>query len=227
MKIGYLQRTSFIDYPGKLSAIIFTQGCNFSCPYCHNPELVDPAQFGEPIAADDVLEFLETRRGKLDGVVITGGEPTLHADLPDLIGRIRELGFAVKLDTNGTNPAMLARLLADGQLDYLAMDIKAPLAMYEAVAGAGAAKIAESIELIMASGIDYEFRTTLVEGVLSADDIRSIGELIAGARLYALQNFTPSKHLDESFLVRRAMAKSMLEELQAELATKIAKVVLR
>ena len=131
VSIGGLQKCSLIDYPEKLAAIIFTQGCNFKCPYCHNPEL-NAAQ-GNPFDKRMILEFLKTRVGKLDGVVITGGEPTLHKNLPDFIAKIKGLGFCVKLDTNGTNPEMLKRLLDEKLIDYVAMDIKAPIQKYAQV----------------------------------------------------------------------------------------------
>ena len=126
MVIAGFQKVSLSDFPGKISAIVFTQGCNFRCRYCHNPELVDPARYAAPLAVDAVLDFLAGRVGRIQGVVVTGGEPTLHADLPGLLARIKSLGLAVKLDTNGSRPDVLEEVFRQGIVDYIAMDIKAP-----------------------------------------------------------------------------------------------------
>ena len=157
MLIGGLQKTSLLDFPDKISAIVFTAGCNFRCGYCHNPELINSIA---PVT--EVFEFLKNRVGKLEGVVITGGEPCLQKDLPEFIKQVKSLGFAVKLDTNGSYPEMLAKVLPD--LDYVAMDIKAPLEKYSAVANwnGDVENIRKSIDMIMNSGVDYEFRTTVV-----------------------------------------------------------------
>ena len=131
MKIGGLQKVSLIDYPRRISAVIFTQGCNFRCPYCHNPELVDPTRYGETLSEKEVLAYLEARRGKLDAVTLSGGEPTLQPDLLSFAGRIREQGYLIKVDTNGSRPDVLEKLLDAGLVDYLAMDIKGPPAKYQ------------------------------------------------------------------------------------------------
>jgi pyruvate formate lyase activating enzyme len=151
MIIGGLQKFSLIDYPHKISAIIFTIGCNFRCPFCHNPELVNPKLYPEKIPEKDVLEFLESRRGKLDAVVITGGEPSLHKDLYQFISKIKYMGFLVKLDTNGTNPNILNRLIKDNLLNYIAMDIKGSLDRYEEIVGTKVdlGKIKKSINIIL------------------------------------------------------------------------------
>lgn len=224
--IGGLQKSSLIDYPGKISAVIFTQGCNFRCPYCHNPELVEKKQetgnrnegvrergkegkLGLPSLLPSflLLEFLNSRKGKLDGVVITGGEPTLHPDLPEFIKQIKELGFAVKLDTNGTNPEMLKQLIDEKLIDYVAMDIKAPIDKYSEIvcAKVDTGKILKSIEILKTGNIAYEFRTTVVKSqknssFLARADFFKIGALIQGAPKYYLQRFLPTKTLDESFL---------------------------
>jgi pyruvate formate lyase activating enzyme len=135
MKIGGLQKFSLLDYPGKISAVVFTQGCNFRCPYCHNPELVDPERFQECIPEDEIFAFLETRRGKLEAVTVTGGEPTIQNGLSSFVRRIKDMGFMVKLDTNGSRPEVLEELIRHKLIDYIAMDIKAPLEKYEAVTG--------------------------------------------------------------------------------------------
>jgi len=201
LKIGGLQKFSLIDYPGKISAIIFTKGCNFRCPYCHNPELVDPKLFTYTIDEDLILSFLRKRVGKLDGVVITGGEPLLQHDLIEFIERIKEMGYLVKLDTNGSYPENLKRVLAKNLIDYIAMDIKAPLEKYHNVVQTDVRteKIMESITIILNSNIDYEFRTTVVKNLLTEDDLICIAKLIRGAKRYILQKFVMSKILDKSF----------------------------
>jgi len=200
MRIGGLQRCSLIDFPGQMAAIIFTIGCNFRCPYCHNPELVDETAAEIPMA--DVLAFLRTRVGKLDGVVITGGEPTLHDDLIPFIKDIKALGFKVKLDSNGTNPDVVAKIFSAGLIDYIAMDIKAPFHKYESGIGrpVNIEAIKRTVELIKASGVPYEFRTTVVKALLSPADIEQIGKDIAGAEHYYLQRFIPTKLLNPAFL---------------------------
>ena len=202
MLIGGLQKSSLVDYPGKICAIIFTQGCNFRCPYCHNPELVKPELFEKPIPEDEIFSFLKNRKGKLDAVEITGGEPTLQKDLLDFIRKIKDMGFLIKLDSNGTNPKIVKKAISDGIVDYLAMDVKAPIDKYSETVGVDVdtVKIKESIDLIMGSGLDYEFRTTIVKSLLSKDDIIKIGKLIQGAKNYFLQRFVPTKTLDERYM---------------------------
>lgn len=193
MIIGGLQKTSLLDFPEKIAAIVFTVGCNFRCGYCHNPELIT----GEA-KIEEVFEFLKTRQGKLDGVVITGGEPCLQKDLPEFIKQVKELGFAVKLDTNGSFPEMLEKVLSD--LDYVAMDIKAPLEKYSQIVNVDVdtSKILKSIEVLKNGGVDYEFRTTVVKSQLSFEDFEKIGQLIQGVPRYYLQRFEASKILDKS-----------------------------
>lgn len=203
-KIGGLQKTSLLDFPDKVSAIVFAQGCNFNCGFCHNPALLKinalsplplrergRGEGAEYISTDSFFSFLETRRGKLDGVVITGGEPCLQPDLKAFIQKIKEAGFLVKLDTNGSFPDILEDLLNENLLDYTAMDIKAPLGKYETVINAriNTDKIKKSIDLIMTAGIDYEFRTTFMPYYHTIDDFEKIGALIKGARKYYLQKF--------------------------------------
>ena len=202
MRIGGLQKFSLIDYPEKICAIIFTQGCNFRCPYCHNPELAEPKLFSQPIPEDEIFSFLEKRKGKLEAVEITGGEPTLQPDLIEFTKKIKDMGFLVKLDSNGTNPNIVEKAIKNKLVNYLAMDIKAPLEKYSDVVkvNVDTDKIRRSINLIMNSGIDYELRTTVVKSLLNKNDLRKIGELIHGARLYVLQKFVFSKLLDPKFL---------------------------
>lgn len=192
--IGGIQKTTLLDFPGKVAAIVFTQGCNFRCGYCHNPELLELNKNTE-YYAKDFIDFLKKRIGKLDGVVITGGEPTLQKDLYDFIKEIKSLGFAVKLDTNGTNPDILEQLIKDNMLDYIAMDIKAPVEKYLRITGVKIQpdKILKSIGLIINSGIDYEFRTTVIKSQLNLEDFEQIKDLIKGAKKYYLQKFIPTK----------------------------------
>lgn len=219
MNIGYLQRSSFIEYPGRICAVLFTIGCNFRCPYCHNPELVDAGLFPDMFTEDEVLAFLAGRQGKLDALVITGGEPCLQADLASFMRRVRDLGFLVKLDTNGSRPDALAGIVEQGLADFIAMDIKAPLAKYPLVAGRGSweREIESSIRTIMDSGALYEFRTTLVDRLLCPDDIREIGGMIRGARRYVLQRFVQSKHLDPGYAEAGTFSEGEIADLLRDL----------
>jgi len=251
MLIGGLQKLTLVDYPGKVAATVFTCGCNFRCPFCHNPELVIPQEISRQpkISPEEVLGFLRERVGQLDGVCVTGGEPTIQDDLPDFIAKIKELGFLVKLDANGSRPAMLERLLVGGLLDYVAMDIKAPLDSlkqangyhgfracptipvmarngaerndeaisanidvdcrvaplrcaprddedeghgYDKLAGVAVDldKIRKSVKMIMNSGVDYEFRTTVIKNFHAEKDLLSIAESLRRAKKYFLQPFS-------------------------------------
>jgi pyruvate formate lyase activating enzyme len=186
MRIGGIQKFSLIDYPGKISAVIFTQGCNLRCPYCHNPELVLPELFQTIVPESIVFAFLEQRRHQLDAVVITGGEPTIQADLMDFIREIRTRGFLIKLDTNGTNPDILRSIVDEKLIDYIAMDIKAPFTKYAGIAGADVdlERIKESIAVISSAGLACEFRTTFDERRLSMQDIEQIQESIGNTNYY-------------------------------------------
>jgi pyruvate formate lyase activating enzyme len=201
MKIGGLQKTSLIDFPDCVSAIVFLQGCNFRCPFCHNPELVIAARFQKPHDETEFFAFLEKRRRQLDGIVISGGEPTVHADLPDFIRRIRALGYKIKLDTNGSNPAMLGELYREKLLDFVAMDLKGEPENYADYCGAkvqGEA-IHESIGLIMNSSLPYEFRTTAVPGQHTLAMLKALAESVRGAEHYAIQAFRPDICIDPDY----------------------------
>lgn len=216
MIIGGIQKVSLIDFPAHSSAIIFTLGCNFRCGYCHDSELVLPEKYHQPIQIEDVFTFLESRVGKLDGVVICGGEPTVHDDLPDFIHRIKQMGFLVKLDTNGTNPTMIKALIDSGDIDFIAMDIKGPLWKYSVIASrpVDTRDIINSIDLIKNSGVHHEFRTTIVKELLSFSDFYEIGELVLGAERYALQKFNPAKTLNPVFARKFACTDAEMCELQ-------------
>lgn len=227
MIIGGLQRSSLIDYPGKISGVIFTVGCNFRCPYCHNPELVENTV--DTIDEDEVLSFFNERKGKLDGVVLTGGEPTLQSDIIEFVEKIKRIGLLVKLDTNGSRPEVIEELIGRNLIDYIAMDIKAPLGKYGKVtlSTIDTRKILESINLIMSSNIGYEFRTTVVRSLLSKEDILEIGETIKSARLFVLQQFKPTKTLDPRFLSEASYTKDELEDIGVSLKRLVEKVIVR
>jgi pyruvate formate lyase activating enzyme len=229
MKIGYMQKTSFIDYPGKISAVVFTQGCNFRCPYCHNPELVDKGRYGDTIFMGDVYPFLEKRRGKLDAVVISGGEPTLQPGLIAFLKKVKSMGYLVKLDTNGSRPKVIQEALGENVLDYIAMDIKAPWDKYSLVAGSlvNITHIKKSIALLMAAGIAYEFRTTIVNSLLRPGDVMNIAKMIQGAQLYVLQNFVSSKHLDQTYIKKSSFTDKEIDNLIFELRQQVRRCIAR
>ena len=198
MRIGGFQKLSLLDYPGKLSAIIFTLGCNLRCPFCYVPQLVLPEMMKKikEIPVEYILSYLKKRRMFLDGVVVSGGEATIHSDLPDLLEEIKSMGYLVALETNGSNSRMLRQLVSDSLVDYIEMDLKAPLEFEKynrAVGGVlteGIFKnIRESVEMLLASSIDYEFRTTLIRELHTKEDILEICRSIEGAKSYYLQNF--------------------------------------
>ncbi len=192
MRIGGLQRFSLVDYPGRVSAVVFTQGCNFRCPYCHNPQLVYPMLFDVPMAEDDVLQYLQKRRGMIQGVVISGGEALMQDDLAAFLRQVKDMGYPVKLDTNGSFPDHLEMLLAKGLIDYVAMDYKAPVRIYAEAAGVpvSAPDIIKSLRLCIESGIRHEARTTVFD-LLSADALEEAASEISsyGVQRYYLQMY--------------------------------------
>ena len=196
MIIGGLQKTTLIDYPGKIACIVFTAGCNMNCHYCYNPELRD---FSPKIDEEDFFNFLDSRVGQLDAVTVTGGEPTVQRDLFEFIQKIKSKGFLVKLDTQGTNPDMVKKLIEAKLVDYIAMDIKAPLERYREVANCFVDEMAikKTIALIMSRALDYEFRTTIVRGQLGIEDMKKIGELIKGAKRHYSQKFMTTDNLND------------------------------
>lgn len=197
MNIAGLQKMTLLDYPGKIACTVFLPGCNLRCPFCHNASLVLPERLQAEITQEDFLAFLQNRKRMLDGVCITGGEPTLHRDLPQLIRAIRDLGLSVKLDTNGSRPEVLKALLEDGLLDYVAMDIKNSPQKYSGTCGGIdiLPQVEQSIRLLMEGSADYEFRTTVLHPWHTSDDLAKIGQWISGAKRYFIQAFVDSGDL--------------------------------
>ena len=192
MKIHGLQKMTLLDFPGHVACTVFLGGCDFRCPFCHNFELADGS--AQPVMDDaELLTFLKKRTGLLDGIAFTGGEPLLHRELPDLLRRIRALGFAAKVDTNGAHPDPLRQILEEGLADYVAMDVKNSPAKYAATCGVEQVDmdaVRESVALLMGSATDYEFRTTVVKEFHEESDFEEIGRMITGAKHYFLQCFT-------------------------------------
>jgi pyruvate formate lyase activating enzyme len=229
MKIGGLQKISLIDYPGLISAIVFLQGCNFRCPYCHNPELVDKKLFRPCLDEKEILTFIKTRKRKLDAITITGGEPTLQKELISFIRKVKKIGFAVKLDTNGSQPQLIAKILHEKLIDFIAMDIKAPVRKYRDIVKApiDVEKIRECINIILQSKIPYEFRTTIVKSMLSENDILEIADDIAGAKRYVLQKFVPGETLEKTYFPEKPYTSEELEEIKKRLEKQISSVIVR
>ncbi len=219
MRIGGLQQCSLIDYPGTVSAVVFTIGCNFRCPYCHNPELVD--ETADTVSETKFFQFLERRVGKLDGVVISGGEPTVHDDLLSFMERIKAYGFRIKLDSNGTRSDVLARAIDQKLVDYIAMDIKAPLSSYERVVArpVDVHEIRKSIALLISERVEYEFRTTVIQSLISIEDFHDIGREIAGAKRYYLQRFVPTKLLNPAFRKKTTYSDKAFETIRTLMNT--------
>ena len=197
MRIGGLQKMTLLDYPGKVACTVFLSGCNLRCPFCHNAGLVLPDKMEGEISRQELLDFLSRRRGKLDGVCITGGEPTIWQDLPQLMEEIRSMGFLLKLDTNGSNPQMVQELLDRDLIQYAAMDIKNCPEDYEKTCGGVdiLQAVTRTRDLLMNSTIDYEFRTTVCSPLHTVDGIRKLAQWIRGAKRYYLQNFVDSGNL--------------------------------
>lgn len=195
MNIAGVQKVTLLDYPGKVACEIFTQGCNFECPFCQNSSLIPITNTGE-FSEEEIFEYLNLRKNILDGVVITGGEPTVQKDLKGFIKKIKDLGLLVKLDTNGGNPKVLQELIDEKLVDYVAMDIKNIFNKYNITAGKkiNLDNIKKSIEILKASKIDYEFRTTIIKEMHSLDDIVNICKLVGNAKYY-LQNFEDSENV--------------------------------
>lgn len=224
--IGFIE-TSLLDWDGHIVASIYLPGCNFRCPYCHNKNAVlDPDSFDE-IPMEYIESYISENKDFLDGIVVSGGEPTIHGDLPDLLRKIKESGLKVKLDTNGTNPDVLESLISENLIDYIAMDVKAPLnKKYSDTAGVDVNldNIRRSIDLIQSSGIDYEFRTTIVPIFLSEDDVHSLISELSGSKKYALQQFRPDYTLDPALSELKPYSSEIITAL-ADAAQKVIKTV--
>jgi len=222
MEIGGLQKLTLIDYPGRIAATIFLCGCNFRCPWCYSKELVLPGKIkNQPkIPEKEFFDFLKERKGLLEGVVICGGEPTINVKLPDFIKKIKKIGFTVKLDTNGSNPEMLEKLIDAHLLDYVAMDIKAPKEKYEKVVGVkvDVEKIQKSIDILKQDKVDYEFRSTIVPQVHTKEDVIEMAKWIKGAKRYYLQNFRPEKTIDPKFEKIKPYSQEYLLQIQKAIA---------
>ncbi len=198
MNIQGLQKLTLLDFPGKMACTVFTAGCELRCPFCHNRSLVINPPAESEFSEDEIFSFLKKRRGILEGVAITGGEPLMQNDIEDFIVKIRELGYAVKLDTNGTFPSRLKSLVEKNLVDYVAMDVKSSESGYPSCVGIGGFKtdkISESIEFLKGGKVDYEFRTTVAKGLHTKEDIEQLGRWIQGAKRHFLQAFTDSGDL--------------------------------
>ena len=198
MLISGLQKLTLLDYPGHVACTVFTGGCNFRCPFCHNASLVIPGRVSEEMTEEGVLEFLKKRQGVLDGVAITGGEPLIHRDMPEFLRKIKALGYKIKLDTNGTSPELLQYIIEEKLADRVAMDIKSAPEEYAAATGLekpDMASIERSKNLLLEGRTDYEFRTTVVKGIHTEESIRGAARWIEGAGEYYLQQFKDSGDL--------------------------------
>jgi pyruvate formate lyase activating enzyme len=227
IEIGGLQKTTLIDYPGQVAATVFLIGCNFRCPWCYSKELVLPEIIKKQprVSEKELFDFLKEKKGLIEGVVVCGGEPTIQKDLPVFLKKIKELGFSVKLDTNGSNPEMLKKLIEEKLVDYVAMDVKAPKEKYGEVVGVevDVNKIQKSIDILKEGKVDYEFRTTVVPSFHSKEDILRIAKWLgsdfppgSGQGKYYLQNFRAEKTINPEFEKVKPYSKEFLSEIQKE-----------
>ncbi len=224
MKFSGLQKISLIDYPNKVASVLFTPGCNLRCPFCHNWRIaVNPQPpFLQEAAA---LEILESRKKYVDAVVVTGGEPCMHKELPKFLAKLKERGFLVKLDTNGFFPGILEECL--GYVDYVAMDVKTCREKYKLLGAADTSAMMQSMEMLKTGKVPYEFRTTVVPELLTPADANSIGEMVKGAKTHALQHFVPDDTLDKRFQTLKPYAPAEISELAAIIGKYTESVVLR
>lgn len=220
IKISGIQKTSLIDYPDNIATVLFTQGCNMDCPYCHNPELISETNKNEYLNLDNLWEFLDKRAGLIDGVVITGGEPLIQETIYDLLVKIKEYGLLIKLDTNGTNYDLLKKIVDDNLADYIAMDIKGPIKEYDKFCGIKLNKaiinnIDKSIDLLKkSSNIFTEMRTTVVPGMHSKKVMKKIAKRVSGVDKFYIQNFRPNKVNDPDFEEKRRFSEKELNAFQ-------------
>ncbi len=229
MKIAGLQKISMVDYPGYICATVFTQGCNFRCGFCHNRELMTTdTDFG--FSQQEFFKYLNSRKNIIEGICITGGEPTFWPELVGFARQIKNTGMKLKLDTNGSNPEMIKDLLGKGLLDYIAMDVKTSFEKYHffKVPEKIEEFLAQSIQIIISSKIPYEFRTTCVPGIVTEEDIYSIAEAIKGAKKHCLQQFRSHENvLDEKFLRLKPYSKNKLDEFKSILEAFVEDVTIR
>lgn len=226
MTFSGFEKTDLINYPGLVASTVFTCGCNFRCPYCHNPEFViqgsDETYFGESYTEEEILAYLTKRRALLDGLVISGGEPTLHKDLAPFMRRVKDMGYKIKLDTNGSKPAVLKDLISQGLVDYVAMDIKAPLEKYHLLGFTDTEAISMSIDILegLDDLVDHEFRTTCPKSILDVSDFAKMADLIGKKTKWYLQPFNPKKTLDPSYNEESSYSSEELEEISRNLGRK-------
>lgn len=228
MKICGLQRTTLLDYPGHVAATVFTGGCNFRCPFCHNGGLARNPEAEPQVEEEEVFACLKKRKGILEGVCVTGGEPTLQPDLRDFMRRVKAEGYLIKLDTNGSMPQVLRELLRERLLDYVAMDVKASLSNYRRATGCikpDLSRIEESIAILKSCGIPYEFRTTVVRGIHTIEEFDAIGQLLEGCRVYYLQQYREDENVLQKGL--EAFSPEIMEEMAGRARKYIDKVELR
>lgn len=224
MKFSGLQKTSLVDYPDHVASVLFTPGCNLRCPFCHNWRIaVDPQP---PFLSEGAaLKILENRKKYVDSVVVTGGEPCIHKELPKFLAKLKEHGFNVKLDTNGFFPDVLEACLL--YVDYVAMDVKTSLEKYRQLGAEDTAPMLRSIELLKKGTVAYEFRTTLVPEMVTLEDIKSIGELVKGSKVHALQQFVPDDTMDKKCQELKPYAPEVIAEFAKTLGQFTQKVILR
>jgi len=217
VEIKGIEKFSSRDFPGHISSTVFLGGCTFRCPYCHNAELVLRPETIQTMPVDIFLSYLDGRKGWLEAVCLTGGEPLLHEDVEDLVRVVRERGLLVKLDTNGSFPERLEGLLGAGLLDWVAMDVKAPLERYREVtrSNVDVERIVRSADILRASGVRHTFRTTVVPGLVGKDDVIKIGEWLDSAASYVIQQFVPQTTIDPAFLAVKPYSREELEEIVA------------
>lgn len=233
MLVSAVQKLTLLDYPNHTACIVFTPGCNFRCGYCHNPEFVLPEMIAEIknsfIDEETFFAFLETRKGKIDGVVVTGGEPTMMGDLPVFLQKIQDAGFLIKLDTNGNNPRVLEKILDQKLVDYVAMDVKTSLGEYKKLVGERASEtnLARSIELIKTQTPDYEFRSTLIKEIHTPEILASMAELLRGSKKLFLQNFRPSTTLNPLFSTFHPFSESEMSDIMKMFQETVSTVEIR
>ncbi len=228
MLIGGFLPFSTIDFPGDVSSVIFTQGCNLRCPYCHNPELI-PLKTEIKLNSLEILKTLEERKILVDAVVVSGGEPTIQKDLPEFLVRLKTSGFRVKLDTNASNPEMLSRVVFDGAVDFISMDVKTSPKKYSQMVGTffDFSWIKKTIDIFEKASLEYELRTTAVPGIVEKEDIDEIGKEIGGDRTFVIQQFNPSKTLDQSIGKTKPYDNKMILELLEIAETRFSRVKAR